>query len=137
MTATTRGAGGPWRARTIEALGSIIEAVYILDAEDRVTWVNTAAERLLERSAEDLVGRHVFAEFPRLGSSPLAEAHRRARTEGVSQHLDLFNQAIERWVQWRVHPNGQSFVVFFRDIHDRRALDEERAAEASLIRAVL
>src|SRR3954447_1338264 len=134
---TTRGAGGSWRARTIEALGSIVEAVYILDAEDRVTWVNTAAERLLERSAEDLVGRHVFAEFPRLESSPLAEAHRRARAEGVSQHLELFNKAIDRWFEVRVHPNGQSLVVFFRDVHERRTLDQERAAETSLIRAVL
>ena len=86
--ATTARAGGSWRARTIEALGSISEAVYILDAEDRVTWVNAAAERVLERSAEELVGRHVFAEFPRLGSTPLAEAHRRARAG--RRGLELF-----------------------------------------------
>src|SRR4051812_44149943 len=87
--------GGSWRARTIEALASLSEAVYIRDADDQATWVTPGAGRLLARPAEDLVGRHVFAEFPRLGNTPLAEAHRRARAEGRSQHLELFNEAVD------------------------------------------
>src|SRR3954463_12837615 len=55
--ATLTGANASWRARTIEALASISEAVYILDAEDRVTWGNTAAERLPRGAARGPRGR--------------------------------------------------------------------------------
>ena len=44
-----------------DALSSISEAVYFLDSDDHFTWLNAAAERLLERPVGDLVGRHVFA----------------------------------------------------------------------------
>ena len=131
------GPEGSARARTIEALTSISEAVYVLDAEDQVTWLNTAAEQLVGRPAEQLVGRHVFAEFPRLRDTPLGEAHRRARVDGLKQQLEVFNDAVDRWFEVNIYPNGQSLVVFFRDVHERRTLDEEQAAESSLIRAVL
>jgi diguanylate cyclase (GGDEF)-like protein len=128
---------GSWRARATEALTSISEAVYFLDSEDRFTWVNAAAERLLERPAGELVGRNVWEEFPDLRGSPLQTAYRTARATRQAQHLEFFYDPLDRWLEVRTYPNLDDLVVFFRDVHERRTLDEERAAESSLIRAVL
>jgi diguanylate cyclase (GGDEF)-like protein len=128
---------GSWRARATEALASISEAVYSLDREDRFTWVNTAAERLLERPARELIGRKVWDEFPDLLNSPLAKAYSSARATREAQHLEFFYDPLDRWFEVRTYPNLEDLVVFFRDVHERRTLDEERAAESSLIRAVL
>jgi diguanylate cyclase (GGDEF)-like protein len=126
-----------WHARATEALSSISEAVYVLDSRDCVSWLNAAAVRLLERRAGDLVGRHVFAEFPDLSGTPLAEAYRTARATRQSQQLEFFYDPLDRWFEVRVHPDRDHLLVFFRDVHERRTLDEERAAESSLIRALL
>jgi diguanylate cyclase (GGDEF)-like protein len=128
---------GSWRARATEALASISEAVYFLDSEDRFTWVNAATERLLERPSAELVGRRIWAEFPDLLHSPLQMTYRTARTTRQAQHLEFFYDPLDRWFEVRAYPNLEDLVVFFRDVHERRALDEERAAESSLIRAVL
>jgi diguanylate cyclase (GGDEF)-like protein len=130
-------AGGSWRARSTEALASISEAVYFLDHENRFTWVNAAAERLLERPAGDLIGRSLWDEFPDLLDSPLAKAYSSARANREAQHLEFFYDTLDRWFEVRAYPNLEDLVVFFRDVHERRTLDEERAAESSLIRAVL
>jgi diguanylate cyclase (GGDEF)-like protein len=128
---------GPWRARAAEALTSISEAVYFLDAEDRFTFVNTASERLLERPAAELVGRNIWVEFPELLNGPVENAYGTARATRQAQHLEFFYDPLDRWFEVRAYPNRDDLVVFFRDVHERRTLDEERAAESSLIRAVL
>jgi diguanylate cyclase (GGDEF)-like protein len=128
---------GAWRARATEALTSISEAVYFLDSEDRFTWLNAAAERLLERPSGELVGRNVWDEFPDLRGSPLQDTYRAARTTREAQHLEFFYDPLDRWLEARAYANLDDLVVFFHDVHERRTLDEERAAESSLIRAVL
>src|SRR3954449_1634249 len=132
-----RAADASWHDRVTEALASISDAVYCVDAEDRLAWLNSAAERLLERSAGELINRSVWEEYPDLVGSPLYEMYRTARRTGESQHLEFFYGPLDRWFEVRVHPHRGALTVFFRDVHERRTLDEERAAESSLIRAVL
>src|SRR3954449_437520 len=127
-----------WGTRVTEALSSISDAVYFLDRDDRFTWVNTATERLLARPAADLLGRTVWEVFPDLRGSELEDAFRRARETGTVQEAEIFSAPLDRWLGGWVHPDRDpELVVFFRDVHERRTLDEERAAESSLIRAVL
>jgi PAS domain S-box-containing protein len=130
-------AGRSWHDRVTGALSSISDAVYFLDAEDRFTWVNAAAERLLARSAAELVGRTVWDVFPKLVGGDLEAAYRRARATGEVQETEIFSPSLDRWLGGRVHPTRDELIVFFRDVHERRTLDEERAAESTLIRAVL
>ncbi|MCW2538039.1 MAG: hypothetical protein JWQ26_3738 [Modestobacter sp.] len=127
----------PWRVQATEVLSSISEAVYFLDVDDRFTWMNAAAERLLKRSADELVGRLIWAEYPDLAGSPLQETYRTARETKEPQHVEFFYGPLDRWLEVRAYANLADLVVFFRDVHERRSLDEERAAESSLIRAVL
>ncbi|HEY0509218.1 MAG TPA: diguanylate cyclase, partial [Blastococcus sp.] len=130
-------ADGTWRERVTEALTSIGEAVYFLDAEDRLTWLNPAAERLLERPAGELLHRSLWEAFPDLVGSSLQEAYRTSRETRLSQQLEYFYGPLDRWLELRTYPNRGDLIVFFRDVHERRSLDEERAAESSLMRAVL
>src|SRR3954451_20683407 len=132
-----RAGDASWHDRVAGALASISDAVYCLDAEDRFAWLNSAAEHLLERSAGELINRSAWEEYPDLVGSPLYEMYRTARRTGESQHLEFFYGPLDRWFEVRVHPHRGALAVFFRDVHERRTLDEERAAESSLIRAVL
>ena len=127
-----------WRSRVTDALASISDAVYFVDADDRFTWVNAAAERLLALTAAELLGRTVWEVFPDLRGSELQAAYRRARETGETQEVELFSRSLDRWLGGCVHPGrDDDLVIFFRDVHERRTLDEERAAESSLMRAVL
>jgi diguanylate cyclase (GGDEF)-like protein/PAS domain S-box-containing protein len=129
---------GAWHSRVTGALASISDAVYFLDADDRFTWVNSAAERLLAHPAAELLGRTVWEVFPDLRDTELGRAYRMARETREMQEVELFSRLLDRWLGGWIHPGrSEDLVVFFRDVHERRALDEERAAESSLVRAVL
>ena len=131
-------ADAAWSTRVTEALASISDAVYFLDAEDRFTWVNPATERLLARPAAHLVGRTVWEIFPDLRGTELEAAYLKARATRLVQEAEIFSRLLDRWLGGWIHPGrGDDLVVFFRDVHERRTLDEERAAESALIRAVL
>jgi diguanylate cyclase (GGDEF)-like protein/PAS domain S-box-containing protein len=137
-SASDGAASETWHRRVTEALASISDAVSFFDADDRFTWVNAAAERLLSLPAAELVGRTVWEVFPDLRGTELEHVYRRVRETREMQEVELFSAPLDRWMGGRVHPGrGDDLVVFFRDVHERRALDEERAAESSLIRAVL
>src|SRR4051794_17086934 len=134
----TSGADAAWRTRVTEALSSISDADYFLDAEDRFTWVNRAAERLLAHPAAELGGRTVWEIFPDLRGTELEKGYRRARETGQVQEVEIFSEPLDRWLGGWIHPDrDEQLVIFFRDVHERRTLDEERAAESSLIRSVL
>jgi diguanylate cyclase (GGDEF)-like protein/PAS domain S-box-containing protein len=121
-----------------EALLSISDAVYFLDRDDRFAWVNTSAERLLAHPAADLLGRTVWEAFPDLLGTAVPAIYHRARQTQQMHEVEVFYEPLDRWLGGWVHPDRDgALVVFFRDIHERRTLDEERAAESSLIRAVL
>jgi diguanylate cyclase (GGDEF)-like protein len=128
---------GSWRARATDALASISEPVCFLDADDRFAWLNAAAERLLQRPAGDLLGRQLWAEYSDLVGSPLRDTFRAARETGRPQHVEFVYGPLDHWLEVRVHPDHDDLVAFFHDVHERRARDEKRAAESSLIRAVL
>src|SRR5687768_15781838 len=91
-----------WRERVTEALSTISDAVYCLDAEDRFSWLNAAAERLLDRPLADLVGRTVWEAFPDLVGTDLQDAYRRARSTGGVQEVELFSEPLDRWLEGRV-----------------------------------
>ncbi len=127
-----------WHERVTEALSTISDAVCCLDADDRFSWLNASAERLLDRPLPDLIGRSVWEVFPDLVGTDLADAFGRARSTGGVQEVEYFAEHLDRWLEGRVLLDHRGeLVVFFRDVHERRSLDEERAAESSLMRAVL
>jgi PAS domain S-box-containing protein len=127
-----------WGTRVTEALSSISDAVYFRDHDDRFAWVNAAAERLLAHPAAELLGRTVWDAFPDLLGTDVPAIYRRARQFQQMHEVEVFYEPLDRWLGGWVHPDGDGALVdFFRDIHERRTLDEERAAESSLIRAVL
>jgi diguanylate cyclase (GGDEF)-like protein len=127
-----------WHERVTEALSTISDAVCCLDADDRFSWLNPSAERLLDRRLADLVGRSVWEVFPDLVGTDLQDAFGRARTTGGVQQVECCDEHLDRWLEGRVLLDHRGeLVVFFRDVHERPTPDEEPVEESSLLRAVL
>lgn len=74
------------RSRLTAALGSSPDAVLALDGDLRVVFANAAAERLLQRPAEEICGRPLAWS---LADAGLIEALRRARDSGERQAVQL------------------------------------------------
>lgn len=110
-----------------DVLGSIIEAIILIDSHGRIISFNTAAENIFGYKASEVVGRNVNMLMP----SPTRERHdeymlkylatrvssvvgTKRRVEGVRKNGELFPATLG--VTNLVTPEGEIFVGVVRDI---------------------
>ncbi|HLM05361.1 MAG TPA: EAL domain-containing protein [Blastococcus sp.] len=127
---------GPRQGRP-DPLAAVPDAVYRLDREGRFTYLNAAAEALLERRAEELVGRRAVDCFPEARGSTAQDQYRQACAEGRPRQFEYFHEPQNRWYEIRVFPDDAGVAVLFRDVDAHHRLDEDREAELRQLTAVL
>ncbi len=107
------------KQRAERILESINDGFFALDRDWRFTYVNAAAERMLARSAQDLIGKDYWAEFPT--SAVVASKYRSAMTDRVSAAFEHYAETWRRWLDIRVYPaSGDGVSVYFQDITERK-----------------
>ena len=114
--------------RLAEVLGTIGEAVYAMDRDERVLFANRKALELWGKPAEEVTGRHLRDVFPGVENGEPYRAYRRVLARGEPVHLETRAPALgDRWIGLDVHPAPHGgLVVAFRDI------DVRKRAEARL-----
>jgi diguanylate cyclase (GGDEF)-like protein len=120
-----------------DPLAGVPEAVYRLDPQGRFTYLNSAAEALLERRAEDLLGRDARDCFPGARGSAAEQHYRQVLADGRPRKFDYFHEPQNRWYEFRAFADPAGLAVFFRDVDEHRRVDQQRDAEIGRLTAVL
>lgn len=111
--------------RTATILESVSDSFFSLDSQWRFAYVNSEAERTLNRKREEILGRELWQVLPGAAGSLLETQYRRAMTERVSFHFENYYQPWNRWYDVRVSPTGTDGIsVFYRDITGRKQIEE-------------
>lgn len=111
------------RLRT--TLESISDAFYTLDTEWRFTYVNPAAERLLQAQASELLGRDLWSALPGSYTSDIGQRYRQALESAQASHFESFYEPLERWFELHVYPSEEGLAVYFQDISERQQTQQE------------
>jgi PAS domain S-box-containing protein len=110
------------RAESI--LASINDGFLTLDQNWNFNFVNAAAERMLGRNPEELVGKCIWDLYPEAVGSPLEINYRRAMAERVSVAFEYHSQSLPRWFDIRAYPaRDGGLSVYFQDITERKQAD--------------
>ena len=118
-------------ANTARILESITDAFYAVDAEFRFTHINSHAEKLWRRSREELLGVHFLEGLPQMKGSAAFAQYQKAMSERVPSNFEALSPVIGRWLSVNVNPTDNGGLsVFFRDITERRAMEEQQASLA-------
>ncbi len=126
--------------RVQRVLESMPSAFLQLDEEWRFTYVNAEAERLLQRSRDELVGGNIWELFPASVGSPFERYYRQAVETGEPVGFDAHYPApLDAWYEARAWPSAQGLAVYFNDVTARRKAQEqvERAARRSELLAAV
>jgi diguanylate cyclase (GGDEF)-like protein/PAS domain S-box-containing protein len=120
-----------------DLLAAVPDAVYHLDRDWQITYLNAAVEELVRRRAEDLLGRDLFAVFPALRGSELETRLAAVLTDGEPRSFEFWYEPADRWFEVRAFADPTGLSVFFRDVDAERRARSEQAEEVRLLSAVL
>ena len=108
---------------------SVIERVsdgfVALDSNWCYTYVNARAARMLQREdPEELIGKHIWTEYPEGIGQPFHQAYLQAIE---TQQPVIFEEYYEPWDLWfenRVFPSEDGLSIYFTEITVRKKAEE-------------
>lgn len=107
-----------------QRLANILERVsdgfVALDNAWRYTYLNEKAAQLLGRRREDLLGKHIWTEFPDGIGQPFYHAYHKAQAEQTPVFNEEYYPAFERWFESRIYPAADGLSIFFQDVTARK-----------------
>jgi PAS domain S-box-containing protein len=115
-------------------LESITDSFFSVDHVWRVTDVNQHAAANLGKTRDELVGSVFWDTSPDGKISDLDVQYRRAMTERVPVHVEGPSAAAPgKWFERHIYPADDGLAVYFRDITERKRIEEHTAYQAKLL----
>jgi len=113
------------RKQLIEVIERVHDGFVALDNNWVYTVVNTRAAKMLQREKpEDLIGKHIWTEFPEGVGQPFHMAYEKAME---TQEPFIFEEYFQPWDLWfenRIYPSPNGLTIYFTDITIRKKAEE-------------
>ena len=108
-----------------DVLARVDDGFLALDGKQRYTYANRRAAQLLGRENEnELLGRHIWTEFPRIVGSPFHRAYEQATRTQQPVVVEDYYAAGKRWFEGRLYPSADGVSIYFSDITVRKGAEQ-------------
>jgi len=97
-------------------LDRITDAFYALDTDWRFTYVNEAAEEMLRRPAEELIGERFWDLYPEATETPFYDHYVEALEEGEPRTIEQYYEPTGLWFREHIYPSESGISVVSHDI---------------------
>ncbi|MBP7556136.1 MAG: PAS domain S-box protein [Chitinophagaceae bacterium] len=102
----------------------VSDAFVSLDRNWRYTYVNIQAGEILKRRPEELLGKHIWTEFPEGIGQPFYKAYHHALAAQQYIHLEEYFTPFDIWLENHIYPSPDGLSIFFRDITPRKKAEQ-------------
>jgi PAS domain S-box-containing protein len=121
----------------LDTLESISDAFFSVDRDWRFTYLNPQATQLLNRQADDLIGKIIWDEFPEAVGSLFEQQYHCAIREQVTVSFESFYPPLNSWYTVRAYPITSGLAVYFQDVTQQKYaqaafLQQEQTAQYRL-----
>jgi diguanylate cyclase (GGDEF)-like protein len=118
-------------------LATVPDAVYHLDRDWRITYLNAAVEALVHRRAEDVLGHDLFDAFPGLRGTEVEAELTAVLADGRPRSFEYRYEPVDRWFEVRAFADALGLAVFLRNVDEERRVRTEQAAEIRQLTSIL
>ena len=125
-------------AKIHDIFESISDAFLSLDTDLMITYFNAAAEKLLGKKRNDVIGIKLFDAFPELKGSIFEEKYTWALENKEFVNFETFFN-IPPYVNWydvRVYPMQYGISVYFQVVSDRKKADLNLQQQATIMQNI-
>ena len=114
------------QARLRDILVRISDGFIAFDGDWRYVYLNEKGAQMLQKSRDELLGKIVWEVFPDVvGSESFVRLHR-ALEEQTPAHFEYLSAHFKRWYEMHAYPSPQGVSLFYRDITERKSVEDER-----------
>jgi PAS domain S-box-containing protein len=117
-------------------LERIADGFVALDRSWRFTYVNGAGGQMLGRNAGDLIGKHIWTEFPDRRREKFQAAYERSLEEQRPIQMRELYPPWNRWFDVRIYPSPEGVSIFFADVTREVEAQQELRATNEQLRAL-
>jgi PAS domain S-box-containing protein len=114
-------------------LQSIRDAFVSFDRQWRYTFVNRAAEDMLAKSANELLGECIWDVFPGLHETKFYKEMHRSMREQKPTEVEEFYAPHNRWYNCRLFPSAAGLSLYFVDASVTHTLQESERRYRQLV----
>ncbi len=121
----------------VDLLESMSDGFVSLDRTWCYQYVNRKAGEMFGRSAADLIGKHIWTEFPEGVGQPFQAAYEQVMHDGEMVRLEDYYPPWDQWYENRIYPTQDGISVFFTDITERKKQETELKRLHSILNALV
>ena len=108
------------------------DGFFAVDSEWKLTYVNAAAEAIVKRKRNQLIGGLLWERFPELVGSVFQANYEKVLAEQVAMEFEASDSAGKVWYDVHAYPSDGGVSVFIRDISERKKTETERLTTSKL-----
>lgn len=110
--------------RMVGLLESMSDGFVSLDRAWCYQYVNRKAGEMLGRAPEELIGKHIWTEYPDGVGQPFQLAYEKAMQGGEMIRLEEYYPPFDQWFENRIYPTADGISIFFTNITERKKQEE-------------
>lgn len=118
------------------SMGNILEntadGFFAVDGEWKITHFNRKAEQLLGRKRERVIGQELWSSFPELADTLFETNYRRVMADQIVVEFEASDEQGRNWLEVLAYPSNDGVSVFFRDVTERKRVEDERLTTSKL-----
>lgn len=120
--------------RNKHILESITDGFLALNTKLEFTYINQqAAPYFPGKSPEELLGKNILEEFPVIRGKKSLEMISQSLAEGRSLQYEEYFDHLRRWVDISTYPSKDGISIYFRDVTERKMVQEANAKLAAIV----
>ncbi|MDE3213066.1 MAG: PAS domain S-box protein, partial [Bacteroidota bacterium] len=104
---------------------SISDAFVAVDHHWKYTYVNQNAGSLFGKEPSQLIGKHLFLEFPDSAGKSFRQACQKALREQKPVSFSEFYPPFNRWLENSIYPSGEGISIYFRDVTRQKQAEQK------------
>ena len=126
------------RVRAEKLFQDMIERVsdgfVALDTNWHYVYINKKGAVMFGRKPENLIGKHIWTEFPEGSDQPFAKAYKKAMQEQVFVQIEAYYAPWDKWFENRIYPSKDGISIFYTEITERKKIEKQLLERDKLLR---
>ncbi len=110
--------------RLADIIENMSDAFVSLDENWCYTAMNTKAGLMFDRDPKEMIGKHIWTEFPESVGQPFQLNYEKAMKEKTFIRMEEYYPPYDKWFENRINPTNEGIAIFFTDITERKENEE-------------